>query len=497
MPSVVLVHGYSETSLGAYHNIPALLNQSGFDTVVLSAFNSLDDFVTLDDLAAALELRVQDLEASGFNVRDSAFVCHSTGALITRRWILNRCAAAGTPQNATVPSRLVTMAGANHGSSLAEMGKTPLGYLEKLLLKHVLAVGKAVLTDLEYGSDFIRRLNTEWMQAWNNAADPLWQRVLSFSMGGDFIGNNSAVNLFWASCESGSDNTVRVSGANLNYTILEANPNDNPPKIVPTVLAQRAPHLILHGYSHFDTDTGILSAATTADAAFAALLTALKTEVASYPALADTWATANAAWTTANPTLANSTVVFDLRNQFGVSIDDCMIAFWDEADIQGDPRDIQLAAQRTALPDYVPPAAETPEEQAIRESVITASLSSSDAILPHSPIHNDVARGSYSFYLNYPTWVGDGTRHHAVYIEAVSDSPFILYQPTIYRPSVDINRLIQPNQFTYANVTLNRNPDSEYALYRWAPTLTAQLLEAAVWPPFPDLPGRVPPHPSP
>ena len=495
MPSVVLVHGYSETSLGAYHNIPALLNQSGFDTVVLSAFNSLDDFVTLDDLATALELRVRDLEATGFNVRDSAFVCHSTGALITRRWILDRCAAAGTPSKAAVPSRLVTVAGANHGSSLAEMGKTPLGYLEKLVLKHVLTVGKQVLTDLEYGSDFIRRLNEEWMQAWN-APDPLWKSVLSFSMGGDFIGNNPAVRLFWASCESGSDNTVRISGANLNYTVLRANPNDEPPTIVSTILSQRAPHLILRGYSHFDTDTGILSATTTEDKALQALLTALNTSAAAYPALADTWATNNAAWTTANPTLANSTLVFDLRNQFGISIDDCMIAFWDEADIIGNPQDVQLAAQRTALPGFVPPPDEPPEQQAIRESVITASLSSSDAILAHSPIHNTVAQGAYSFYLNYPTWVGDGTRHHAVYIEAVSDSQFILYRPTIYRPSVDINRLIQPNQFTYANITLNRNPDSEFALYRWAPLLTVDQLEAAVWPPFPNLPERVPPRPN-
>ncbi len=492
MPSVVLVHGYSETSLGAYHNIPQLLSQAGFDSVVLSAFNSLDDFVTIDDLATALELRVRDLEASGFNVRDSAFICHSTGALITRRWLLNRCAAAGTPSKAVVPTRLITVAGANHGSSLAEMGKTPLGYLEKLVLKHVLAVGKHVLTDLEYGSDFIRTLNADWMRAWNDEADPLWQRVLSFSMGGDFVGNNAAVKLFWASCEDGSDNTVRISGANLNYTILEANPNDDPPTIVPTVLKQRAPHLILHGYSHFDTDTGILSAATSADTAFQALLTALKTDVTGYPALADTWATANATWTAGNAAHANSTIVFDIRNQFRVSVDDCMIAFWDEADLKVDPRDVQLAAQRTALPDYAPPAAETAEERAIRESVITASLSSSNAIMPHSPIHNTVAQGAYSFYLNYPTWVGDGNRHHAVYIEAVSDSQFILYRPTIYRPSIDINRLIQPNQFTYANITLNRNPDSEFALYRWAPALTVQVLENAVWPPFPNLPERIP-----
>src|SRR5580698_707748 len=103
MPSVVLVHGYSETSLGAYQNIPELLSAAGFDTIVLSAFDSLDDFVTIDDLAGALELRVADLEATGFNVRDAAFVCHSTGALVVRRWVLNRRAAAATPDAAVLP----------------------------------------------------------------------------------------------------------------------------------------------------------------------------------------------------------------------------------------------------------------------------------------------------------------------------------------------------------------------------------------------------------
>ena len=58
MPSVVLVHGYSETSLGAYQHLPELLSAAGFDSIVLSAFDSLDDFVTIGDLAGALEMRV-------------------------------------------------------------------------------------------------------------------------------------------------------------------------------------------------------------------------------------------------------------------------------------------------------------------------------------------------------------------------------------------------------------------------------------------------------
>jgi len=43
-------------------------------------------------------------------------------------------------------------------------------------------------------------------------------------------------------------------------------------------------------------------------------------------------------------------------------------------------------------------------------------------------------------------------------------------------------------------VTLNRNPDNEYALYTWSPDLDAAARAAANWRPFPALPGRVPPR---
>ena len=317
----------------------------------------------------------------------------------------------------------------------------------------MLAVGKAVLTDLDYGSDFLWRLNDEWLDAWNDPEHPLSNQTLAFSLGGDFIGNDRAMKLFWATCESGSDNTVRISGANLNYTMLEANPDSDPPKITPRVLNRAVPHLILSGYSHFDSETGILHAPDATDTAFKALLLALQTPAAGYDALAEQWHEANVTWMNGKISQTepgktgdvNSTVVFNLRNQATDPIGDCMIAFWDEAEISGDPRDVTL-----------PPAA--PARSGIRAGrrdgrrahdtpgghQCFAELVRSDPA--NSPIHNDVSIGSYSFYLDYPTWIGDGSHHHAVYIEAVSDSRIHGYKPTIYRPSDDINRLIQPDR---------------------------------------------------
>jgi len=147
--NVLFVHGYSETSLGAYFDFPQRLKAAlpDVDDVVLAAFNSLDDSVTIDDLADAMELRVATLGAT-WTQGPWAVICHSTGALIARRWLLNRLG------SGPIPTHLITMAGANHGSTLAQMGKSVLGYVQKLLVKQSPTVGANVLTDLDYGSDF-------------------------------------------------------------------------------------------------------------------------------------------------------------------------------------------------------------------------------------------------------------------------------------------------------------------------------------------------------
>jgi hypothetical protein len=508
--NVVLVHGYSETSLGAYYNLPELLSAANFgvESIVLSAFDSLDDHVTIDDLAAALEQRVLDLEAESPGlIASSAFICHSTGALVTRRWLLNRFAKGrGAPDPATVPqipARVITMAGANHGSSLAEIGKSPVGYLQKLIEKHQLTVGRRVLTDLDYGSAFLLRLNDEWLAAWNDDEYPLGARVLPFSLGGDFKGWDKLMDLFWGTCERGSDNTVRISGANLNYSVVKADASTGAMRrIAPK---RRAPHRIVPGYSHWDGQTGILHAPDANDAAFALLLKALQVPENAYDALAATWDADNAAWSqaagidgVANVEKTNATLVFNVTDRSGAGIEDCMIAFWDQA-VLPDPNAGALRDLPPTRPvDIITPdAPETPEEEAFRLSVIDATLKSADAILDNSPIHNNVERGSYSFYINQPKWRGaDGTRRHAVYIEALSDSPYIGYKPIVYQTTDADSMLVRPNEFTYIFVTLDRDTDQMFAAYTWQQAFDLPSRQAAKWRPFVQNPFRVPPRPK-
>jgi hypothetical protein len=297
--TVLFIHGYSETSLAAYHAFPQLLSQAGLDvrSIFLSAFDSLDDQVSIDDLVAGLWDRIAALENDStvlLDMSSCALICHSTGALIARRWLLNRISA-----KKKIPSHLITMAGANHGSSLAEAGKSVLGYAQKLLLSpaHTLKVGARVLTDLDYGSDFLLRLNGDWLTQLNAPNSPLNACYL-FSMGGDSIGNDPMSKLVWGSCEKGSDNTIRISGANLNYRILDADLTFSPPKLTPIVPVRQVPHIVLTGYSHYDTETGIIGRAKDAsDTAFQRTLQALRVDsAAKYQALAQDWQTVLDQW---------------------------------------------------------------------------------------------------------------------------------------------------------------------------------------------------------
>lgn len=460
--SVLFIHGYSENSLGAYYQFPQILQGDGlqFKQIALSAFDSLDDGVSIDDLAAALEDQALNIaRVQGWNFRETAVICHSTGALVARRWILNRLAA-GTYD---LPSHLITLAGANHGSTLAQMGKSVLGYLQKALSKHVLNVGKRVLTDLDYGSEFLLRLNREWMEEWNSGR--LSSKLYAFSLGGDRLGapgENDYFSLFWQTSEPGSDNTVRISGANLNYALFDADMTATPPVLAPTAITPPVPHLVLAGYSHFGATSGILgNVHARSDPPMVAVLEALGVaDDRAYAALQVSWAAATGAWGTANPDRKYATALFTLRDSGGQGIEDCFIGIMNAT----------LAANTSGL---------------------TALLAASPAVAPHQPIQNDVQLASYSFYLHYDTYVQSSP--HVLHIEAHTPSPLLSYRVLdLMQPAPPPEHLIAPNAFTYFKLTLPKNTDDTYALYALSPTL--DLANTAWNPPatpFPPL-GRIP-----
>jgi hypothetical protein len=458
MPTrAVLIHGYSETSLSAYAEFPQVLRAVAPELadIVLCAFDSLDDAITIDDLTGALELRMRAVEGRPhWDTADSVLIAHSTGALVARRWILNRAAA-----GKAIPSHLITMAGANHGSTLAQLGKTPLGYVHQFLNKESLGVGAGVLTDLDYGSDFLLRLNREWLALRNGDAtrnikpNPVMQKLFAFSMGGNYNGSIEypEVNLLWASAESGSDNTVRMSGANLNYTYLLA---DTAAGTLEAVASAPQAHLVVDGKSHYGEPTGILASnKSPTDVPMQAIRQALNvTTAAQYADVVTDWTNRSHALYTAKPGDTNSTVVFLLRDQNGLAIDDCFIGFLDA----------NTPGIDATQPD-------------VQKSALVKALSAvSGAILPRQPIHNDVQRGSYSFYVNTATF--DAIQTHAITISASTSTDYVTYGPLNYK--VDhtlVERMIFPNQFTYVDIVLPRIASATFAIYETTP-----------WPPVGD-----------
>jgi hypothetical protein len=467
----MIVHGYSERSLSAYGTFPGALKATvpDLESVVLSAFNSLDDGVTIDDLAVALEDRMQHLEAGGnWRTENSVFICHSTGALVVRRWLLNRLGS-----DKPLPTHLITMAGANHGSSLAQIGRTPLVYAERYLLNHLVGVGARVLTDLDYGSMFLLKLNFEWLLrrygdgSEKNAPDPRLASMFVFSMGGDSLGNDPAVKLLWASSERGSDNTVRISGANLNYTYLIADVRSQTLKAVKSVPQA---HLVVPGMSHYGPETGIMAANSSSnDPPMVAILAALGVhDAASYKTVLDSWSKQSATWVAQHPDQAAATVIFNIRDQGGEQISDSFIGFLD-----------------ATVPGL---DAESPQEN--RNLLVQAMRNVTGSIEDNQPIHNNVNRGSYSFYVNAGTF--NSMSKHVVTIEAKPLGDVVTYGPLNFTiDQTTVGQLVFANQCTYVDLTIPRYPDDAYAFYDGLGELP---LSPPVWPPF-DPTGRIDPAP--
>lgn len=428
---VLFVHGYSVRNLNTYAQFPALIRAAGYreSDIFLSAFQSLDDAVNCDDLARALEDSVAFLELTGkIELATTAVICHSTGTMIARRWILDRAG-----RGAQLPSHFVSIAGANHGSTLAQLGETAAAHVFREINGGT-QVGAGVLTDLDYGSRFLLKLNGDWLEAANAGR---LGRLFVFSMGGD--DNSGWVgNIIWQVKEAGSDSTVRISGANLNYAVMEADADTG--RITAQRLDKPVPHLVLHNYSHTG-QLGIIDSVTSAaDPPFAALMQALAaSDDASYAAVLNDWTQRTAQWTSGNSPKANATLVFNLRDRTGRPIDDSLIVLRDPT-----------TSDATAL----------------------------SGSLVNRPVRNKAFPSSVAFYLNVDTF--HQAHAHAVHIEARSGSAEIDYEDVDYPVPGELGAFLAYNQTTYVHVTMNRDTDQTYAFYNFL----AQY-PPAPWPPFP------------
>lgn len=210
---LLMVHGWSVTSTDTYGGLPKALEKFApqrleldIQHIHLGRYISFVDEVRMDDLARAFErARKETLGDEAF-----AVVTHSTGAPVIRTW-LSRYYPNGLSQCPL--SHLIMLAPANHGSALAQLGKSRLGRIKSWF--EGVEPGQQILDWLELGSLGQHRLNDYWL-----AQDPLADGLYPFVISGETIDKQLYDFLNSYTAEPGSDGVVRLAGANLNYRSL-------------------------------------------------------------------------------------------------------------------------------------------------------------------------------------------------------------------------------------------------------------------------------------
>ncbi|MBT1445383.1 alpha/beta hydrolase [Shewanella sp. JM162201] len=221
---LLLVHGWSVIDTNTYGGLADALARFAppgleleISHIYLGRYISFDDNVRMDDLALAFERARREL------LGDEPFsvITHSTGAPVMRSWLKRYY-----PNSlATCPLRhLIMLAPANHGSALAQLGKSRLGRIKAWF--DDVEPGQQVLDWLELGSEGQRQLSDYWL-----GQSPVAEGVYPFVISGETIDSKLYDFLNSYTAEPGSDGVVRLAAANLNYRALTLREVDCEPPV--------------------------------------------------------------------------------------------------------------------------------------------------------------------------------------------------------------------------------------------------------------------------
>jgi pimeloyl-ACP methyl ester carboxylesterase len=209
---LLIIHGWSDSST-SFNSLAQLIEaQIGRNVQVinLADYLSMDDEITLFDLAAAMQTawlgKQLPLQKGAVDI-----IAHSTGALVVRLWLQLYYA------NGAVPIKnLVLLAPANFGSALAHKGRAFYGRIIKgFNSEKMFQVGAKILKGLELASPF----------SFNLAIADRFNENNYFGQGDVLctvlVGNTGYSGISAAANEAGSDGTVRIAAANLNCAMVD------------------------------------------------------------------------------------------------------------------------------------------------------------------------------------------------------------------------------------------------------------------------------------
>lgn len=256
---IVFVHGWSVTNTNTYGGLPSALVKNApakLDLKVkhlyLAKYVSFADEVMVDDIARGMEHAIAS-EVLPELAKGERFACvtHSTGGPVVRKWIdlyyrgkLTKCPL----------GHLIMLAPANHGSALAQLGKSRISRMK--FFAGGVQPGTGVLDWLELGSDQGWELNREWL-----TYDCVGGGLYPFVLTGQKIDRAFYDNLNAYTDEAGSDGVVRVAAANLNYGLIRLEQTDGDLALKKDDRSPKTALGVLPGRSHSGTSIGILASA--------------------------------------------------------------------------------------------------------------------------------------------------------------------------------------------------------------------------------------------
>jgi len=268
---LIFVHGWSVTNTNNYRDLPesvARLSSShglnlDIDHIYLGKYISFHDEVSLDDIARALHQALLDLPGNDGGIGEFSCITHSTGGPVLRFWADKYYGDADLKHSPL--KHLVMLAPANHGSSLAAIGKQRVGRL------------KAWFTGVEPGQTVL-----DWLRLGSNGQWALNESELShkytknshypFVIAGQGIDTRMYDFLNNYLVENGSDGVIRVAGANMNcrfFSLIQTDEHitsktSSPYRLVATVKEvikkpEQVPLAVMGAASHAGSRMGMLN----------------------------------------------------------------------------------------------------------------------------------------------------------------------------------------------------------------------------------------------
>jgi pimeloyl-ACP methyl ester carboxylesterase len=220
--TVLILHGWSDTA-ESFQHLKQILHANGYPTasVYLGSYESMEDHVTFDNLAAGFQARITELQSQGaltLAPYSLDIIAHSTGGPVLRHWLIHYLQNVCQGDCARCPvHRIILLAPANFGSRLAAQGQSALAMLFKGGIRHGFQTGQHILQGLELGSPFL------WQLAHNDlfGKAPIYpceknQGPYVFVFSGTRTYDELRGFVAPGATEDGSDGTVRAASASMN-----------------------------------------------------------------------------------------------------------------------------------------------------------------------------------------------------------------------------------------------------------------------------------------